>query len=91
MIGVAKGELDPADKRNAGIVGLSRAPRNSAGKVEYETDLFLLRPVDPAKGNHHLLFDVLNRGNKVATNRLNTTLPKDADRYITEAKSVGGF
>ena len=26
VIGVAKGELDPADKRNAGIVGIERAP-----------------------------------------------------------------
>ena len=45
--------------------------------VEYETDLFILRPVDPAKGNHQLLFDVLNRGNKVVTNRLNRTMPED--------------
>ncbi len=76
-IGVAKGELDPADPRNAGIVGLAQAPRNAAGKVEYETDLFLLRPVDPTKGNRHLLFDILNRGNKVVSNRMNTTTPKD--------------
>ena len=58
VIGVAKGELDPEDPRNTGIAGLAMAPRNAAGKVEYETDIFLLRPADPAKDNHHLLFDV---------------------------------
>jgi len=77
VIGVARGELDPADRRNAGIIGIDRAARNAGGKVEYETDLFILRPVDPAKGNHHLLFDVLNRGNKLALNWLGSVAPKD--------------
>ena len=56
VIGVARGELDPADPRNAGIVNLADAPRNARGRVEYETDFYLLRPVDPARGNrkHHL-------------------------------------
>ena len=70
VIGIARGELDPADPRNRVIVGIDRAPRNAAGMVEYETDLFILRPVDPAKGNRQLLFDVVNRGNKVVTNAL---------------------
>jgi hypothetical protein len=92
VIGVAKGELDPADPRNAGIVGLAQAPRNATGKVEYETDIFLLRPADPAKGNHHLLFDVLNRGNKVVTARLNTTTPKDdSNDPMSVAQAGDGF
>ena len=92
VIGIAKGELDPADPRNAGIWGLDKAPRNAAGKVEYETDIFLLRPADPAKGNHHLLFDVLNRGNKVVTNRLNFTEPKDdSNDPSTVAQAGDGF
>ena len=92
VIGVAKGELDPAAPHNAGIAGLKQAPRNAAGKVEYETDVFLLRPVDPAKGNHHLLFDILNRGNKVVTNRLNTTMPKDDSNDPSTAAHAGdGF
>ncbi len=92
VIGVAKGELDPADPRNAGIVGLAQARRNAAGKVEYETDIFLLRPTDPTKGNHLLLFDILNRGNKVVTNRLNTTTPKDdSNDPSTVANAGDGF
>jgi hypothetical protein len=92
VIGVAMGELDPADPRNAGIVGLAQAPRNAAGKVEYETDIFLLRPADPAKGNHHLLFDVLNRGNKLLTGRLNATTPRDdSNDPLTAAQAGDGF
>ncbi len=92
VIGVAKGELDPADPRNTGIVGLAQAKRNAAGKVEYETDIFLLRPADPAKGNRHLLFDILNRGNKVVTNRLNTTAPRDdSNDPATVANAGDGF
>ena len=60
--GTFKGELDPADPRNQAIVNLDRAPRNAQGKIEYESDFFLLRPLDPARGNGKLLYDVVNRG-----------------------------
>ena len=46
--GVAKGELDPADPRNKGIVNLDRVPRNARGRVEYEVEWFMLRPANPA-------------------------------------------
>ncbi|MEP7084083.1 MAG: alpha/beta hydrolase domain-containing protein, partial [Betaproteobacteria bacterium] len=62
--GTAKGELDPADARNKVIKNLDRAPKNARGLVEYEVDFDLLRPADPAKGNHKILFDVTNRGRK---------------------------
>lgn len=92
VIGVAKGELDPADPRNAGIADIARAPRNAAGKVEYETDLFILRPIDPAKGNHHLLFDVLNRGNKLVIRALNElSPPDDSNDPMTSAQAGDGF
>ena len=68
--GTAKGELDPADPRNQVIVNLDRAPRNAAGKVEYEVDFFLLRPADAARGNRKILYDVTNRGRKYVLWRL---------------------
>ncbi len=77
VIGVARGALDPLDGRNAGIVGLDRAPRNRQGLVEYETDIFLLRPADPDRGNRHLLFEVPNRGNKLAIHMLNQLPPPE--------------
>jgi len=62
--GVAKGELDPSDARNRVIVNLDRAPKNTRGKVEYEVDFDLLRPVNADRGNHRILYDVTNRGRK---------------------------
>ena len=68
---VAHGELDPAAPANAGIALLDRAPRNARGLVEYDTDVFILRPADPARGNGVLLYDVTNRGNKLLMSWLN--------------------
>ena len=59
-----KGELDPQDPRNRVIVNLDKAPRNDSGKVEYEADFSILRPANPALGNHKLIYDVTNRGRK---------------------------
>jgi hypothetical protein len=67
--GTFRGELDPADPRNRVIVNLDKAPRNAAGKVEYEADFFMLRPADAARGNRKLLYDVTNRGRKGIHNR----------------------
>ena len=62
--GTFKGELDPTDPRNKVIVNLDKAPCNAAGRVEYEADFFMLRPVDGARGNGKLVYDVTNRGRK---------------------------
>jgi hypothetical protein len=62
--GVARGELDPKSAANRVIADIDKAPLNVRGKVEYTTDVFLLRPADPAKANGLLLYEVTNRGNK---------------------------
>src|SRR5689334_16519487 len=50
-------EADPNTAGNRRVADLRLAPRNQAGKVEYRTDFFLLKPVDPSKGNHRLFYD----------------------------------
>ncbi|HJR00918.1 MAG TPA: alpha/beta hydrolase domain-containing protein [Methylomirabilota bacterium] len=65
VVGVARGEVDPRDPANAGIVNLARAPRNARDLVEYETDFYLLRPADPARGNRKIVYEVNNRGRKL--------------------------
>lgn len=62
----AFGELDPADPRNALIQDIALAPRNTHGMVEYATDVELLKPSEQGRGNGVLLFEVNNRGNKLA-------------------------
>jgi len=64
--GTFKGELDPADPRNQVIVNLDQAPKNAAGRVEYEADFYIMRPADPARGSRRILYDVTNRGRKYA-------------------------
>jgi hypothetical protein len=63
--GVANGELDPRDPLNAVIQDIDLAPRNARGMVEYQTDISILKPVDESRGNHSLLFEIVNRGNKL--------------------------
>jgi hypothetical protein len=54
--------LDPKDRRNTPIVDLEYAPRGPDGRVRFSADLQVVRPIDPAKRNGVLLFDVPNRG-----------------------------
>ena len=56
--------VDPANEHNRVIVDVDKAPRNAQGRVEFSSDLVVLKPKDPAKGNGVLFFDVVNRGNK---------------------------
>ncbi|HUQ72829.1 MAG TPA: alpha/beta hydrolase domain-containing protein [Planctomycetaceae bacterium] len=58
----AYGEIDPADPRNTIIVDVALAPRNARGRVEYVTDLLIIRPIDLSKGNHRIILDINNRG-----------------------------
>lgn len=60
--GTASGELDPLHPANRGIALIDRAPRNARGNIEYSSDFVILRPVDPARGNGRILYEVNNRG-----------------------------
>jgi hypothetical protein len=35
--------------------------------VEFSSDIFIIKPKDPARGNGVVFFDVVNRGNKLGT------------------------
>ncbi|MGE0222512.1 MAG: alpha/beta hydrolase domain-containing protein [Acetobacteraceae bacterium] len=87
--GTAHGALDPAHPLNAGIVNLDRAPRNAAGLVEYSSEFCLIRPRELSRGNGWLLYDVVNRGNKIALVRLN--YGADGNRPTTREHAGDGF
>src|SRR5947208_4624318 len=65
VIGRARGEVDPTHPANKGIALIDKAPRNADGKVEYATDIFILRPKDFSRGNGRILYEVNNRGRKM--------------------------
>ena len=87
--GTIHGELDPLHALNAGIVNLDKAPRNAVGRVVYRSDFTLMTPTDLAKSNGWLMYDVPNRGNKVALTRLNRGA--DGNRPTTAAHAGDGF
>ena len=62
--GTAFGELRPLDRHNAIIEDIEFAPRNAAGRVEYSMDILILKPVNLANGNHRVLLDLNNRGER---------------------------
>ncbi|AWN50283.1 hypothetical protein DK419_26990 [Methylobacterium terrae] len=88
VTGTARGELDPADPANAGIADIALAPRNARGMVEYRTDLFLLRPKDPARGSGTLLFEVPNRGRKFLFNWIMDARPAAGLTAINDPRSA---
>ena len=63
VTGIANGEVDPKDPRNAIIQDIELAPRNAKGMVEYSTNFQVLMPADISKSNHTMWFDISNRGN----------------------------
>lgn len=63
--------LDPDDPHNVGIVDLNHARRDADGRVRFSSDLYVLRPADPSKGNGVLLFEVPNRGRRGLLGRFN--------------------
>jgi hypothetical protein len=65
LMGTAYGELDPQQPLNAVIVNLDRAPRNARGRVEYDMDVYIMRPTDLSRGNGKILYEVNNRGRKM--------------------------
>ena len=62
LVGRIEFALDPADPHNVGIVDLNHARRDADGRVRFSSDLNVLRPTDPTKGNGVLLFGISNRG-----------------------------
>jgi hypothetical protein len=61
--------VDPKDPRNAVVVDLDKAPRNAAGKVEFSSDFYIVRP--KSGGNGVAIVDIVNRGGKTVIRNYN--------------------
>jgi hypothetical protein len=68
LVGTAYLEVDPTDPLNAVIVDLTNAPKNARGRVEFRTPFFILKPLDPSRGNHKIYYTANNRGNDALLN-----------------------
>lgn len=89
LVGTIEFALDPSNPRNARIADLARAPMAGDKRVHFTADLFVLQPLDPARGNGALLFEIANRGNKGLLQRFNRA-PRGNDP-TTRADLGDGF
>jgi len=64
LIGKVYFAVDPANPINKIIADVDKAPRNAEGKVEFSSDLYVLQPKRPERGNGAALYEVSNRGRK---------------------------
>jgi len=64
LVGIDFGEVDPNEPLNSRIVNLDLAPRNDRGMVEYQADVYILKPLKN-NGNHTIFYEVNNRGSKL--------------------------
>ncbi len=82
ITGIVRFALDPEHPRNKVIVDLDKAPRNAQGKVEFASDFYILAPKNPDKGNGAILYDVNNRGNKLALGFFNLGPGRQEDGFL---------
>lgn len=75
--------VDPLHPRNTAITDITLAPRDAQGKVLFSADFALLQPLDPSRGKHRILFDVVNRGRKTVFGNFNS-----APRYLDPAAPI---
>ena len=91
ITGKATIALDPADRKNAVIADLDKAPRDATGKVQAVADVVILKPADASKGNQTLLLDVPNRGRKLAPQLFDDVEQPGANRAEKSADAGIGF
>ena len=76
--------VDPTADANRAIIDLELAPRNAAGLVEFSADVEFLAPVDPARASGAMIYDVCNRGKKMALRQFNP----EADEFLMRRGTI---
>ena len=85
IVGRVDFAVKPDSPAFSSVVDIQHAPRNEDGLVEYSTDFFMLKPVNMAKGNRRLVYDVNNRGTKLLVHFLNDAPQVDDPTGIKDA------
>lgn len=89
LTGVVHFAIDPRDASYRAVVDLPLAAVDAAGAVTFSAEFCLIKPVDLARGNRRILFDVINRGNIRALQFFNDAQPTNAP--ATGAHVGNGF
>ena len=69
--GTLRFAIDPKNAANERITDVALAPRDHSGRVEFESDVSILLPVDRRRASGRVMLDVVNRGNTVAVPNFN--------------------
>jgi alpha/beta hydrolase family protein len=69
--GTLRFAIDPKHAANERITDVALAPRDHSGRVEFESDVSILVPVDRRRCSGRVMLDVVNRGNTVAVPNFN--------------------
>ena len=69
--GTLRFSIDPKHAANERITDVALAPRDHSGRVEFESDVSILVPVDRGRASGRVMLDVVNRGNTVALPNFN--------------------
>jgi hypothetical protein len=64
ITGIATGEVNPSDPKNAVIVDIGLAPKLPNGNVQYRHNFYILKPKNLSTGNHKMMYEPPNRGSK---------------------------
>lgn len=88
IVGIAHFAVNPRAPGNSVIADVDKAPVNLDGKVEFSSDVYILRPLDAAKSNGVALVDVLNRGRKIVLGGFNRGATNDP---VTDADLGDAF
>jgi hypothetical protein len=95
LVGRVHFALDPRLPQNRGVVDLERAPKNAQGMVEFSADFYLLKPIEPGRGNGRLFYEAGNRGSKrilpVFQNAADSPDPTTAAEFGNGALMRQGF
>ncbi|HEY5071178.1 MAG TPA: alpha/beta hydrolase domain-containing protein [Caulobacteraceae bacterium] len=86
--GIATFALDPDAPANAAIVDLKLAPRDGRGRVMFQSEFVMLRPIRARSSI--LLYDVNNRGGMAILGQMNGRSPANNDP-TTAADAGDGF
>jgi hypothetical protein len=90
VTGIVTGEVDPADPKNAIITDIELAPRNAEGRVVYQHNFYILKPLDFSRGNGKAMYEPPNRGRKTYQALNNTPSGTDDPAAITDPDELAG-
>jgi hypothetical protein len=84
ITGIATGEVNPNNLQNSVITDIQLAPTNANGNVVYQHNFYILKPLNLSLGNHKMMYEPPNRGNKTYQTLNNTPTGANDPAALTD-------